>query len=102
MSRYNKLFAAILAGLAVAVPLLITALNDDKITGAEWLEVLAVFQPAVFVGLSPANKLTTGDLVDQVNKNPDLQLQAGVSPTTTSLPRAGETQGGTGSFTFDK
>jgi len=102
MSRYNKLFAAILAGLAVAVPLLITALSDDKITASEWLETLAAFLPAVFVGLSPANKLTTGDLVDQVNKNPDLDLVAKVGLTTTPLPRTGTTEGSTGKMTFDK
>lgn len=98
MSRYNKLFAAILAGLAVAVPLLVTAMSDDKITAAEWLQTLAAFLPAVFVGLSPANKLTTGDLVDQVNKNPDIAL---VPPTATTLTRSGETQGSTGKFTSE-
>jgi hypothetical protein len=99
MRRYNKLIAAVLAGLLVAVPLLATAFSDDKITAAEWLEILGAFLPAVFVGLSPANKPTTGDLVDQVNKNPDLVLkQATVTPT---VPRTGTTQGGTGNIVLE-
>ena len=92
--RYSKLIAAILAGLLVAVPLLIAALDDDKVTAAEWLKILSAFLPAVFVGLSPANQPTTGDLVDLVNKNPDITLQQVTAAPSAS--RGGTTLGGTG------
>lgn len=91
MSRYNKLIAAVVAGLVVAVPLLSKDL-DGGVSATEWLEILGVFLPAVFVGLSPANKQTTGDLVDQVNKNPDLILRQAtvvspISPTQAKINR---------------
>src|SRR3954470_12500346 len=88
LTRYNKLWAALLAGLVVAVPLLTSAMSDDSVTAGEWLKILAIFLPAVFVGLSPANKPTTGDLVDQVNKNPDLDITAVVQPVTFAAQRS--------------
>jgi len=72
----------------VAVPLLTAAMSDDSVTAGEWLKILAAFLPAVFVGLSPANKPTTGDLVDQVNKNPDLTLKP--TPPRPAAPAPGK------------
>jgi hypothetical protein len=74
LQRYNKLWAALLAGLAVAIPSLVAAAQDNQISLQEWLTVLGLFLPAAVVGLSPANRLTTGDLVDQINKSPDVNL----------------------------
>jgi hypothetical protein len=90
--RYTKLLAALLAGLVVAVPALTAASQDGTISLQEWLTVIGLFLPAVFVGLSPANKLTTGDLVDQVNKNPDLDITAAVQPLNLTGQRAVQSQ----------
>jgi hypothetical protein len=85
MARYRKAWAALLAGLLVAVPALSAANNDGTISTQEWLTVLGLFLPAVFTALAPPNKPTTGDLVDQINKNPDISLQA----AATKLPPTG-------------
>jgi hypothetical protein len=84
-SRYNKALAAFAAGLLVAVPALTAAANDNNVSLQEWLTIVGLFLPAVFTALAPANKQTTGDLVDQINKNPDIDLVA--AKVTTALPR---------------
>lgn len=75
MRKYSKLIAAILAGLAVAVPALVAANSDGTISLQEWLTILGLFLPAVGVGFSPANALSTKQLVEQVDKNPSLVLR---------------------------
>jgi hypothetical protein len=80
MQRYWKFWVAFLAGLAVAIPSLTAASQDGNVSTQEWLTALGLFLPAIVVALAPANKLTTGDLVDQVNKNPDLDITAAVQP----------------------
>jgi len=75
MARYSKALTALLAGIAVAIPLVIAALSDDKVTLIEWLGILgALIGSPAAVALSPANRLTTGDLTDQIKKNPDINL----------------------------
>lgn len=78
LGRYSKAIYALLAGLAVAVPALIAASQDNHLSLQEWLTVLGLFLPAVAAALSPPNKQTTGDLVDAVNKDPNLTLKAEV------------------------
>jgi hypothetical protein len=75
MSRYTKAWAALLAGLIVAVPAF-QAAQSDGVSLGEWLTILGLFVPAVVSALAPANKLTTGELVDQIDKNPDVQLKS--------------------------
>ena len=74
-SRYNKLLAALAAGLAVAVPALIAASQDGHLSLQEWLTVIGLFVPAVAVALSPANVLTTDQLVGQARRNPELKVK---------------------------
>jgi hypothetical protein len=83
--RYTKLVYAILAGLVVAVPAWAAAQNDGVSLG-EALTILGLFLPAVAAGLSPANKLATGDLVEQINKNPDIELNQVTATAPTHLP----------------
>jgi hypothetical protein len=76
MSRYTKLWAALGAGLVVAIPALVAAGQDGHLSLQEILVVLGLFVPAVAVGLSPANKLTTQQLVNQASVNPDVNVTA--------------------------
>jgi hypothetical protein len=73
MSKYTKAWTALVAGLIVAIPAYNAALVGGVSLG-EWLTLLGLFLPAVGVALSPANKLDTGDLIKQVNANPDTTL----------------------------
>jgi len=70
MTKYNKAFAALLAGLAVAVPSLAAAHQDNSISLQEWLTAFGLFLPAVAVALAPANRLDTGEILKQANKDP--------------------------------
>jgi hypothetical protein len=74
MKRYSKFWAALLAGLAVTIPVLVAASQDNNISLQEWLAALGALVPAFAAALAPANALTTGDLVDQINKNPEVTL----------------------------
>jgi hypothetical protein len=74
LGRYSKFWYALLAGVAVVIPSLTAASQDNQISLQEWLTALGLFLPAIAVALSPANKQTTGDLVDAINRNPDLNL----------------------------
>lgn len=74
LSKYTKALSALVAGLVVAIPAFNAANNDGTVSLQEWLTILGLFLPAVAVALSPANKLDTGDLVNQINKNPDINL----------------------------
>jgi len=75
MQRFNKLWAALLAGLLVAVPSIAAANNDGTVSTQEWLTALGLFLPAVFVALSPANALTTLELIRQALADPKIQMQ---------------------------
>ena len=75
LGKYNKAIAAVLAGVVVAIPVAIQALSDNQVTATEWLEILGSFLPAVGVLLSPANRLDNGQLVNEINKNPDINLK---------------------------
>ena len=93
MSRYNKLIAALLAGLVVAVPALAVAYDSDNtITLGEWLTVLGLFLPAVATALSAANKLTPEQLAEQLATNPNqarvVQLLRGSSDAATKTQSA--------------
>ncbi len=83
LGKYSKLIAAIVGGLIVAIPAFEAAQSGGVSTG-EWLTILGLFLPAVFAALAPANKLTTGDLVDQAQKNPDVDVKTVVTPLPTS------------------
>jgi hypothetical protein len=74
LSKYNKAFAALGAALLVAIPSYTAASNDGTVSLQEWLTVLGLFLGPIVVALSPANRLSTGDLVEQVIKNPDINL----------------------------
>jgi hypothetical protein len=74
MSRYSKAIAALLAGLVVAVPSLLAASQDNHLSLQEWLTALGLFLPAVAVALSPANKLTTDQLVEQGSRDPHVDV----------------------------
>jgi hypothetical protein len=84
LGRYKKFWYALMAGLVVAVPALTAASQDNNISLQEWLTTLGLFLPAVVVALSPANKQSTGDIVDAVNADPNIQLEvkATRAPTT--------------------
>jgi len=88
--KYSKLIAALLAGLVVAVPILTAGAQDGHLSLFEVLSTLATFFPAVVVGLSPANKLDTADLVSQINKNPDINLVDIKADVSGLIKRPGE------------
>lgn len=75
MGKYSKAWGALLAGVLVAIPLLTAALSDNKVTLVEWLGILgAVIGSPVVVSLFPANKLDTGDIVEQAKKDPNIDV----------------------------
>jgi hypothetical protein len=82
LGKYSKLIAAIVGGLIVAVPAL-EAAQKDGVSVGEWLTILGLFLPAVFAALAPANTLSTGDIVDQATKDPNVNVTTTVTP---SLP----------------
>jgi hypothetical protein len=86
LKRYSKALAAVSAAVVVAIPAFTAANQDGNVSLQEWLTVLGLFLPAVFVALSPANKLTTGDLVDQIEKNDSIGLKVTAIPTTSGRP----------------
>jgi hypothetical protein len=80
LSKYTKAISALVTGLVIALPALNAANNDGTVSLQEWMTILGLFVPAIVVALSPANKLDTGDLVNQINRNPDIDLVAKATP----------------------
>jgi len=70
MGRYTKAISALVAGLAVAIPSLVAASQDNNISVQEWLTAAGLFFPAIVVALSPANALAENQLVEQVRNHP--------------------------------
>lgn len=84
--KYNKSIAALLAGFAVALPAL-QAAQPDGVTLYEWLTIAGLFLPALAVALGPANALPTKELVDQVRRDPSIELKVEAHPIgSASIP----------------
>jgi hypothetical protein len=80
VSKYNKLIAAVLAALTVALPAFAAAQSEGVSLG-EWLTIAGLFLAPITVALSPANVLPTEELAKQVRKNPELELKRDARPT---------------------
>ena len=56
MYKYNKLIYALLVSIGVAITVLYTALDDDVISGKEWVNILSTFLIPITVYFAPKNK----------------------------------------------